>query len=145
MQRVKGLPRWVKITVPALALVGGLMGVWMWMALGTVEEAAAGEESVLPPVRVVQDDEHIPEAYLFQHFLEELHDCYRQIGQSISLPALERQVGKAWGEAAVALVGYYDAGNCAEQDRFLRIPGRVSWMIVQVQEVVPQETGEVEG
>ena len=144
MQRMKGMPKWVKVSVPVAAILLLVIVGGTCMVAGTVEEVPAVETREAQP-RVVEMDEDIPEAYLFQHFLEELHDCYRQIGQSISLPALEREVGKAWGEAAVALAGYYDAGNCVEQDRFLRIPGRVSWMIVQVQEVVPQETGEVEG
>ena len=81
----------------------------------------------------------IPEAYLFQHFLAELHDCYGQIGHSITLPALERQVGKEWGMAAVALVDYYTAGKCSENERYLRIPGRVAWMVDQVQEMAGKD------
>ena len=143
MQRLKHLPRWVKITVPIAAVLLLVIAGGTCMVAGTVEEVPL-PVAAEPAVRPAFEGEEIPEAYLFQHFLEELHDCYRQIGQSISLPALEREVGKAWGEAAVALVGYYEEGNCAEQERFLRIPGRVSWMIVQVQEVAPQETEEGE-
>ena len=130
MERVKRLPKWARIALLPAAVLAAFMGVWIAMASGT--------EAPPPPQPVKQEptakEEEVPGAYLFQHFLGELHDCYGQIGQSISLPNLERQVGKEWGGAAVALMDYYRDGNCAEGDRYLRIPGRAAWMIEQVQE-----------
>ena len=129
-----------KIAAVAVAVLLAFMGVWIAMASGTEEPPPPQPVEQAPP----PSEEEVPGAYLFQHFLGELHDCYRQIGQSISLPNLERQVGKEWGAAAVALMDYYRDGKCAEGDRYLRIPGRAAWMIEQVQETAVGPAGEDE-
>ena len=130
----------VAVVVAVAVLLAAFMGVWIAMASGTEEPPPPQPVEQAPPAK----EEEVPGAYLFQHFLGELHDCYRQIGQSISLPNLERQVGKEWGSAAVALMDYYRDGKCAEGDRYLRIPGRAAWMIEQVLEPAVGPAGEDE-
>ena len=133
MNRISLFPKRVKVAAAAVAAVLVLVGLWWWLVVSPVETAAAPDAA--PQQTAIEAQEiQIPEAYLFQHFLAELHDCYGQIGHSITLPALERQVGKEWGAAAVALVDYYEAGKCSEGKLYLRIPGRVAWMVDQVQE-----------
>lgn len=112
---------------------------WMTMGMAETSDVAAAPQE-LEPVR--QDDVEIPTAYLFQHFLDELHGCYQQIGHSTSRAELEVEVGKEWGEAVVALMEYYRIGNCFEGDYHPRIPGRVAWMINQVQAMEPAAAEE---
>ena len=138
MKRISLLTKKAKIAAAAVAAVLVLVGVWWWLVVSPVETAALPDPVPQLPVIEVQELQ-IPEAYLFQHFLAELHDCYGQVGQSITLPELERQVGKEWGAAAVALVDYYTAGKCSEKELYLRIPGRVGWMVDEVQEMAVEE------
>ena len=111
MERVKRLPKWAKLVAVAVPSC--------WRSWGCGLRWRPGPKNRRRPSRWNRrrpaSEEEVPGAYLFQHFLGELHDCYRQIGQSISLPNLERQVGKEWGAAAVALMDYYRDGNCAER------------------------------
>ena len=53
----------------AVALL--LVTVIGWLVMGTVEPAPAEEQP--PRIMAAEREEEIPDAYLFQHFLEELH------------------------------------------------------------------------
>ena len=143
MQRLKRLPKWAKIGGIGGVVLVGLLALWWAVVPGSVETAPAPDSALAQPARVEEEIE-IPDAYLYQHFLAELQDCYRQIGQSISLPKLEREVGKDWGEATLALAEYYIEDNCGEREEYLRIPGRAAWMIEQVLEVAVVATEEGE-
>ena len=130
-QRIEGLPKRAKVGLLAALALAAVIGVWTCSAAGTAGPAPPPAPAAVEPVKA---EEEVPGAYLFQHFLAELHDCYRQTGHPIPLPELERQVGKEWGAAAAALAGYHRSGKCAERDHHLLIPGRAAWMIEQVQE-----------
>ena len=141
MNRISLFPKRVKVAAAAVTAVLVLVGLWWWLVVSPVETGASPDAAPRQTAIEVQEL-RIPEAYLFQHFLAELHDCYGQIGHSITLPELERQVGKEWGMAAVALVDYYTVGKCSENERYLRIPGRVAWMVDQVQEMAGKDEEE---
>ena len=138
MHRISLLPKKAKMAAAAVAAVLVLVGLWWWLVASPVETGASPDAAPQQTAIEVQELQ-IPEAYLFHYFLAELHDCYGQIGHSITLPELERQVGKEWGMAAVALVDYYTVGKCSEGELYLRIPGRVAWMIDQVQEMAVED------
>ena len=133
MQRLKRLPKWAMVGGAISVFVVGLIALWWVLVPGSVETAPAlPETQESMQLARAEEEIEIPDAYLFQYFLTELQDCYRQIEQPISLPRLERQVGKDWDVATLALTDYYIEGKCQEEEFYLRIPGRAAWMIEQV-------------
>lgn len=127
------LPMFVRLlSVAGLALLILIVVIgWSWM--GSVD--TAGEETALSnaplPVTPNLSGEPVPEAYLFQHFLEEMGNCYRQVSQPLTAAQLEREIGREWGRATQALLDYYEQGLCAERERDLLIPGRAGWLAAQ--------------
>ena len=142
--KIKGLPRFGKVLL-ALGLALGIFVViyvgYGWMSIDAAEE----EEPAAVPARLQPPpEEDIPEAYLFQHFLSEMADCYDQVSQPVGLAQLERDIGREWGKAANALLDYYERGLCVEGAEHLRIPGRAGWLAAQAAQFAVESMEEEE-
>lgn len=127
------LPKLVRFLVVAGMALSILIVAVFWSWMGSVAPAAEETASAYDPKPVVANlrGEPIPEAYLFQHFLEEMGNCYREVSQPRTAAQLEREIGREWGRATQALLDYYEQGLCAERERDLLIPGRAGWLAAQ--------------
>lgn len=130
--------QWLAVAGVAFLVVSLL--AWLALKPGAPTEAAAVPAD---PIPVSIEELEVPDVYLFQHFLEELHRCYLEVGHEVSMQQLEREVGRDWDVAVMALMQYFHEGKCAEWDDYLRIPGRAAWMVAQVApEPDPAEPGQ---
>ena len=120
-----------------LTVVAALVGYQM-ISVGGGDTAVVPVAQTLPPVVAPE----VPDHYLSEHFRDELGECYRSTGQPRSPVELERgieEVGRA--DAVRALMEQYRAGVCTEPTQFLRIPGRVVWLLDAVKPWFDEETG----
>ena len=71
----------------------------------------------------------LPSQYAFTHFVREMANCYRQRGLEASLEGVEADIMVDVPLAVNELMKLYSNNECAEEEPWHQIRGRVGWML----------------